>query len=73
MAQFMQPLPGIGDQASAGGISEVWTISKPELSLTCAHRPLGKGQAGGAASCCWKVKALLATLQILKTTIGLQP
>ena len=76
MAQLMQPLPGIGHQATAGRISEVWIIGKAGAELGHALTdPLGKGQGRWRCELLLQksVKALLATLQILKTTIGLQP
>ena len=76
MAQLMQPLTGIGDQATAGRVSEVWIIGKAfaELghTLTDTLRK-GHGRWGGELLLQKVVKPLLATLQILKTSISLQP
>ena len=76
MAQLMQPLPGIGNQATAGRISQLRIIGK-----TCAELghppadPLGKGHSrwGGELLLQKGVKPLLAALQILKTPVRPQP
>ena len=76
MTQLMQPLTHIGDQAAAGRISQLRIIGK-----TCAELghplgdPLGEGHGRWRCELLLKkgVKALLATLQILKTTVRLQP
>ena len=74
MAQLMQPLARIGDKTPAGWVSQLRIIgeSRAEPGHPFSH-PLGEGQ------CRWRcelllqkvVKTLLATLQILKTTLRL--
>ena len=76
MAKLMQPLPGIGDQATAGGISQLRISGKTGAEFGHAlGDPLGKGHSrwGGELLLQKGVKPLLATLQILKTSIRLQP
>ena len=76
MAQLMQPLTGIGDQATAGRISELRIVDKARAELGHALTdPLGEGNGRRRCELLLqkRVKALLATLQILKTTVGLQP
>ena len=76
MTQLMQPLTNISYKAAAGRISQLRIIGK-----TCAELGHPLGDPFGEGYCRWRgelllkkgVKTLLATLQILKTTVRLQP
>ena len=76
MAQLMQPLTRIGDKTPAGRISQLRIIgeTRAELGHPLGDSPgKGNGRRGGELLLQKGVKPLLATLQILKTPIRLQP
>ena len=76
MAQFMQPLPGVGDQTPAGRIGELRISGKSstELAHPFSHT-LGEGNGRWRCELLVEkfVKTLLATLQILETAVSFQP